>query len=280
MPDPTTAIALLLLVAFAEASPYVRLPIGLLLAIALLATDAVLLPIALIGAAGVMLARLSLALGARRGRDRLAAASPAVQARRAAMQRQLSGSPAYARMTFLLAAMPGMPAGFIFPLLGAMRAPLWPALLGTLAGRTPLLALTAAIFTWLGRAISDGDEQAALTLGVMAMLLLVFRSVSLIDFQHRTETGKWRLRDPDEHAARMATMFGGPADGAAGRGGGWSATWPPREAGAGRGAGDDDDHDIVEGELLGEELDGEGLDGDEPSGDEPPASLPPGGGAH
>ena len=257
MPDPSTAIALLALVAIAEASPYVRLPLGLLLAIALLATDSELLPIALIGAAGVMVARLSLALGARRGRDRLGAGSPELQARRAAMQRQLSSSPAYARMTFLLAAMPAMPAGFIFPMLGAMRAPLLPAMLGTLVGRTPVLALTAAVFAWLGRVVSDGDDQAALTLGILAMFLLVFRSISLVDFQHRAETGKWRLRDPDEHAARMAAMFSGPAGGTG--------------FGTDPGAPADDDHDVVEGELLGEELEGE-----DSGSDEPPASLPPG----
>jgi membrane protein YqaA with SNARE-associated domain len=257
MPDPTTAVALLLLIAFAESSPYVRLPLGLLLAIALLATGSELLPVALIGAAGVMLARLSLALTARRGRDRLAAASPAMRARREAMQRHLSGSPAYARMTFLLAAMPFMPARFIFPMLGAMRAPLWPALLGTIIGRTPVLALTAAVFTWLGRLVSDNDEEAALVLGALAMFMLLFRTVSLIDFEHRAETGRWRLCDPDEQVVNMTTMFGPDA------GSDVPGSWPPRP--------EAHDDDVVEGEVLGEEVEGD----DQPD-DEPPASLPSG----
>lgn len=181
MPDPSATVALLALVALVEASPLVRLPIGLLLAIALLAADAQLLPVALIGAAGVALARLWLAITARRGRDRSRPSSAAARARREAMRRQLAGSPAYARMTFVLAAMPPVPASFLFPLLGAMRAPLWPALAGTLVGRTPLLALTTAIFAWLGRLGGGGDDEAALALGILAAVLLAVRTVGLVD---------------------------------------------------------------------------------------------------
>jgi hypothetical protein len=165
------------------------------------------------------------------------------------MQRQLSGSPAYARLTFMLAAMPFMPAGFIFPLLGAMRAPLWPALLGTVVGRTPVLALTAAFFTWIGRLVSTSDDEAALTLGVLAMMLLAMRLVSLVDFAYRAETGRWRMRDPDANAVRVATMFGGPLD-----------DQDPRSDATEL----EDHHDIVEGELLGEESD-----------DDPPSSGEP-----
>lgn len=239
MPDPTVIVALLALVAFAEASPFVRLPLGLLLAVAMLADDLELLPVALIGAAGVMLARLSLSLSARRGRDRLSSADPAVRARRDAMQRHLSGSPAFVRTTFLLGAMPFMPANFIFPLLGAMRAPLWPALLGTIVGRTPALAFTAAIFAWLGRGVSENDDQAAVTLGFIAILMLLFRLAASIDWEHRAATGTFRLRNDDERAAQMAAMFGAPMAGGAG------------------GARQGDGHDIVEGELLGEEVEGD-----------------------
>lgn len=255
MPDPSVAIALLALVALVEATSWVRLPIGLLLAIALLASGAELLPVAMLGAAGVMIARLWLALDARRGRDRLGSSSPHIAARREAMRRQLSESPAYARMTFLLAALPAIPAGFIFPLLGAMRAPLWPALLGTLVGRTPLLALTSAVFAWLGRLGASTDQEGALTLGILAALLLAFRSLALVDWRHRAETGSFRLRDPDEHAARLTAMFGPRPHGA-------SAAGDPTARQEG--------HETVEGEVIGEETE------DEPSDDDdPPAALPP-----
>ncbi len=265
MPEPTVIAALILLVTLVEASPAIRIPVGLLLAIGLLASDSELLPIALLGAIGVMVARLGLALAARAGRDRLGAPSPAARAQRDALRDRLAGSPAYTRMTFMLAALPGVPAGFIFPMLGAMRAPLWPALAGTIVGRTPVLAITCAIFTWLGRAVSENDDQAVVTLGMLAVLLLVFRTIGRIDWRHRAETGKWRLRDADEQMVRMTTAFGSAADGDAG------ARVP---FGGAPGAGAPGDDDVLEGEVLGEEV----VD-DEDDDDDPPAALPPSGAA-
>ncbi|NLG26446.1 MAG: VTT domain-containing protein, partial [Chloroflexi bacterium] len=256
MPDPVNAIALVALVALLELSPLVRLPLGLVLAIGLLASDAELLPIALIGAMGVMLARLGMALAARGGHDRIGASSPAARQRREALRAHLASSPTYARMTFLMAALPGMPGTFLFPLLGAMRAPLWPALAGTIVGRLPVLAFTTAIFTWLARIGDGSDQDAALTLGVLAVLLLIIRSIGLVDWQHRRETGKWRLNDPDARMVQMTTMFG--SDGA-GSGAGGAAHRTPHHTDAGeQGVGDD----IIEGELVGEEIDGEDADPD------------------
>ena len=253
MPELSIAVALVLLVALVEASPAVRIPLGLLLAIGLLASDADLLPIALLGAIGVMLARLTLALSARAIRGRARPASPAAEARREAMRAQLAGSPAYTRMTFLLAALPGVPASFIFPLLGTMRTPLWPALAGTIVGRTPVLALTAALFTWLGRLVSENDDQAAVTLGMFAVLLFIFRTLGRIDWAHRSATGEWRLRDVDDRMMRMTTSFSS-APGA-------SPFDPPLDR-----YGDDE---VLEGEVLGEEVDD---DDDDPP---PPGALPP-----
>ncbi|MCW2925036.1 MAG: hypothetical protein JWM98_2440 [Thermoleophilia bacterium] len=262
MPDPSILVAVLLLVALVESSPLVRLPVGLLLAVALLASGADLLPIALVGAAGVTLARLGLALSARRGRDRASAASPLAQAQREALRARLSGSGAYTRITFSLAALPGIPPTFLFPLLGAMRAPLWPALAGTLVGRTPLLALTTAVFAWLGRIGDGSDSDAALSLGILALALLVFRTFGLVDWRHRAETGKFRMRDADAGAMRMTGMFSGP-----GAEGGGSAGWSRADVGVGH---DPADADIIEGEFLGEEAAGD----DDPD-DDPPPALPP-----
>lgn len=238
VPEPAVIAALVLLVALVEASPVVRIPVGLLLAIGLLASDSELLPIALLGAVGVMAARLALALGARAGRDRLGAATPAAKAQREALRAKLAGSPAYARMTFMLAALPGVPAGFIFPMLGAMRAPLWPALAGTIVGRTPLLAITCAFFAWLGRLVSDNDDQAVVTLGIIAVLIFVYRTIGRIDWRHRAETGEWRMRDADEHMVRMTRAF----DEGSGTGAGIGTTSPFSTG-----------EDVLEGEILGEE---------------------------
>lgn len=258
MPDPVVAIALLVLVALVEWSPAVRLPTGLLLAIGLLASSSELLPVAALGAVGVAAARVGMALAARRGRDRARPASPGVAAQRDALRTHLARSPAYARTTFTIAALPGVPSTFVFPLLGAMRAPLWPAIAGTMFGRLPVLALTAAAFAWLGRLVSENDTQAAITLAMFAIILLVVRTVARVDWEHRAATGEWRLSDPDEPLVRMTTRLGTQP-----------AAWP-------RGASDSpgDEGEVLEGELVGEdEVDDDGDD------DDPPAALPPTGAA-
>lgn len=254
MPDPVVASALVLLVLLVETSSAVRLPVGLLLAIGLLASSSELLPVATLGAVAVTAARLGLAIAARRGRERARPASPGLQAQREALRQHLARSPAYARTTFAIAALPGVPAGFVFPLLGAMRAPLWPAIAGTMFGRLPVLALTAAAFAWIGRLVSENDTQAAVTLGMFAIILLVVRTIGRIDWEHRASTGTWRMSDPDEPLVRMTTRFGGHPAGSAPAG----SDHPDHEG------------DVLEGELVGEEADDE---------DEPPSSLPPGGAA-
>ncbi|MCW2961082.1 MAG: hypothetical protein JWM25_998 [Thermoleophilia bacterium] len=247
MSDLATLGALFLLVLLVESSPAVRLPIGLLLAVGVLASEVELLPVVLVGALGVAIARLGLAMQARRGRDRAEKSSPGAQAQRAAIRQQLAGAPAYARITFLLAALPGVPSGFLFPLLGTMRTPLGPALSGTIVGRIPILAITTAVFTWLGGLLATEDRDAAVALGIFAVLLLVVRTIGQVDWQHRAQTGEWRMRDADEGALRMTSMFtagqGGPAAGSP-----FGAS-PFRAKPI-----DDSDEDIVEGELLGEEI--------------------------
>ncbi|MEO6866407.1 MAG: hypothetical protein ABI200_00120 [Gaiellales bacterium] len=249
MPDPTITIVLLALVALLELSPIVRLPVGLVLAIGLLAASAELLPVALIGAIGVVIARVGIALAARSGRDQIGAASPNARAYRETMRARLSNSPAFVRITFLLAALPGISGSFLFPLLGAMRVPLWPALLGTIVGRTPVLLITTAVFTWLGRLGNSTDQEGALTLGVLAGLLLILRSIGLVDWQHRRETGEWRLNDPDARAMQMTTILGGSSTGGQDPFGSSPFGRAPRDLQH------MDDDDVIEGELLGEELD-------------------------
>lgn len=233
MPDPIVAIIVVVLVALVESSGWIRVPLGLLLAICLLTSSADVLPIALLGALGVMLARLAMAVAARRGRDRLGAATPAARAQRDLLRAQLAGSPSYARMTFLISALPGVPASFLFPLLGAMRAPLWPALAGTLVGRVPALALTTGLFVWVGRWGDTPDRDAAILLAVLAAGMFLVRLIALVDWEHRAETGRFRFREAPSPAMRVSGMF---------------------EQGAAAAAPVEDDEDVVEGEILGEEL--------------------------
>lgn len=156
-----------------------------------------------------------------------------------------------------------MPATLLFPLLGSMQVPLGPAIVGTLVGRVPVLALTTALFAWLGRLGAADDAEAAFVLGVLAIVLLALRTVGRIDWQHRAETGSFRLRDADEHAARMTMMFGPDTPGD-----------QPGQSRSSVGIGQDpSDADMIEGELLGEEIiEDTPSDNDD---DQPPSALPP-----
>ncbi|MCW2973933.1 MAG: hypothetical protein JWN72_2206 [Thermoleophilia bacterium] len=251
MPDLPTAIALLALVALVESTPYVRIPIGLLLAIGVFADDTDVLPVVVIGSLAIALVRVGLALQARRGGDR--SVPPHVAAQRAALKARLADSSTYSRITFTLAALPGVPANFLFPLIGAMRAPLGPAFLGTLLGRIPWLAITTTLFVFLGRLGSESDRDAAISLTVLAALLLITGFLGLVDWAHRAQTGSWRLRDPN--AGRMTGMFTGGAAGPGGAGGfgGAGSPFGPGAFGDSR-AREDDDDDVIDGEVLGEEF--------------------------
>jgi hypothetical protein len=206
----------------------------------------------LVGAAGITLGRLAIALTARRGRDRSARTSPHMAAQRDALRARLADSPAYARITFVLAALPGVPASFLFPLIGAMRAPLLPALLGTLVGRLPILLITTTLFAWLGRLGATTDHDAAISLGILAALLLVFRLFGLVDWQHRSATGEWRMRDPDEAGSRITTIFtsGGRPGGGFGSFGGADG-FPHRGQPEAHHL---DDADVIDAEVLEEEI--------------------------
>jgi membrane protein YqaA with SNARE-associated domain len=256
MPDPATTLALLLVVALVESSRFVRVPIGLLLAIALLASGTELVWIALIGASGVAIGRIGLALQARFGLER--ALSDNARAQRAALGEQLKASKAYTRITFVMAALPGIPATFVFPLLGSMRGPLWPALLGTIAGRTPLLVLTTWIFQLIGEGFTSSTDEAVQLLGIVAVMLLIVRLLNQIDWAHREETGQWRMSDATPGVMRWATFSAGSAT---------VSHSTPTDFGA---------DDIVEGEIVGEEIVGEEQIGDSQAslveGDSPPAS--------
>lgn len=260
MPDLSVAVALFALVVLVEATPYIRVPIGLLLAIGMIADDAQLLPVVVIGSLGIAVARVGLALQARGGKER--AVPPHVAAQRAALRARLADSSTFSRITFSLAALPGVPANFLFPILGAMRAPLGPAFLGTLLGRLPWLVITTTLFGLLGTLGSDSDRDATITLGVLAVLLLITGTIGAIDWQHRSQTGEWRMRDQSN---RLTGMFTQPGAGA-GQGSpfgpgafGQGSPYDPRTR-----DGDLDDEDVIDGEVLGEEVEDD--DDDAPAG--------------
>lgn len=264
MPDPVLLPALLLVVALISWNPRPMVPIGAVLAIGLLLGDIALGPVALLGGFGVALAQVATAFAARRGRDR-AGTSPTARAQREALRARLSASGAFTRITFVMAALPGPTSKFLYPLLGAMRAPLFPAIAGTIVGRTLLYLLTTSLFVWLARGVDGTDRDAADFLIVLVLVFLLWRMIGWVDWRHRAATGEWRLRDVNA-SPLDARMFMGTSDPR----GTDDATTP----GAARTV---DDDDIVEGEILGEEVEDE--DQDQPSddgGSGSSASLPRG----
>lgn len=254
MPPSSVAVALLALVVLVESSARVRLPVGLLLAIAVLGAGTDPLAAILIGAGGATAARGWLALRGRRGRSTAGGQS---QLARRAMLERLGSSRAYARTTFLLGAMPAVPPTFSFPLLGSMRGSLWPALAGAFVGRVPVLAVTMFAFASIARFLAPDDATAARALALFAAALLLVRLLALLDRDHHARTGSWRLRDPSAPPDQVTSLLGGGARGRSQDGAPWSA-----------------DELVVEGELLGEDVDppDQAGGGEE---DEGPPTLPP-----
>lgn len=264
--DTTLAVGMascLVLTALVESSPRVRLPLGLLLAIVLLVSGLDLLPVVLLGALGGTLGRWLMAIDARRGREReRATRTPGMLEREQALRDRLAGSPAFGRLAFSTAALPFVPSSFLFSLLGAMRAPLAPALVGSLFGLVPMLAITTSIFRQVGLWLAgDSGTEPAVPLAIFAIVLLAFRSAALVDWDHHRNTGAWRMREPRTMFSRMGGARIGEVAGATGAHG--FGGDPARLGTDDRHEGDDGD--VIEGEVLGEELDAD-APGDQPGG--------------
>ena len=265
--DVAPALALVALTALVTFSPAARVPIGVLAAMYVIFEHASVSAGALLAAIGVTLARIGLALIARRpGHTRRRSA--AAQAREEAMSRWLATSPQFVRVSFLMGALPFVPSRVTFPMLGAIRAPLRWAVLGSLCGSVLVLSLTTWLFANLSVQVA-GRDQAAQLLGLSAITLVIVRLVGSIDGEAWRSERKLRLRE--EKPPFNMSMFGpGSSDGG---GGMWDT---------GRFRGSDDAHDnhrgssdaslrlddhgdaYYEGEVLGEEIVGDaGADDDD-----------------
>jgi hypothetical protein len=252
MPDPIIIAAMVLLTALLEWTPRRLVPIGAVLAVGVVLSDerdGAVGVMALLGAVGIALASIGAAFAARRGRTRQGI-SPFAQAQRDALRARLSSSGTFARLAFVMAALPGPTSKILYPLLGAMRAPLLPAIAGTIIGRTIILSITTGLFTLVARAVSIDDSGAAEFLVTAIVVLVIWRLIGSIDWEHRAKHGTWRLRDPE--ANRMTGMFVGGMPGAG---------FDPRTGSSHAHArlnDDDDSHvlegEIVEGDVLGEEI--------------------------
>lgn len=200
MPTLSVSVVLIVLVMLVETAPHLRIPTGLVLAIATTGSGAHLLPVTILGAIGVMLARLGVAL-----QSRNAAAHSGTPGLHTRLGASLTGLTQYRRATFLLAAAPGPGSSHLFRLIGAMGGSLGPALAGTLVGRIPVLLITTSMCAWIARAVTPNDATAALLLGVVVCIAIPVQLLAGIDWTHRTATGRWRMRPQGNDPSRWRT---------------------------------------------------------------------------
>lgn len=212
--DFALAIAIILLALMVSATPALGIPVGVVLGVYVLVADESVWLAAALGAAGVALGRLWLAVAARAGRR--SRRNPVARSHVEAVRQALTSNGRYRRAVFWAAATPLVPARFLWPLLGTIRAPLAPALAGVVLGQLPLLALTCGIAVAVARALTQGEDEAATLLGLAAILMMMFRLLGSIDWDHWRAHRRLRMR-PSGHGSRVSTFFGAPKGPGAGR---------------------------------------------------------------
>lgn len=182
----------------ATASPIARIPVGMLLAMFAITFRVPLLLAAALGATGATAGRWLLAS---RGRAASATSGGAGELH-AGIRGWLAQNHKYRATTFVAGATPFLPARIVFPLLGSMRAPIGPALAGSLVGQFLLLSVTTWVAATLARALTDGEQHAAWLLGGAAAAVLVVRVASGLDRDHWRSERRLRMRAPTDPVAR------------------------------------------------------------------------------
>lgn len=201
--DAAVIVAIALVAVLVSITPLVRVPLGLVLGIAVLGGHLGIATASLIGAAGVTAGRLWMSDAARRGRDtRL---SPSVRAERARLGGWLAHDPRFGWLTFLAGLVPMVPDWFVFPLLGRIGAPLRYAALGSLLGRWPLLALTTWLSVAVSRALTGSDDAAMGLLGAIGIVWALIGFLRRIDLEHLRATGRIRMNERAQKADERLT---------------------------------------------------------------------------
>lgn len=255
------------------ASPMLRLPVAVPLAMWSLSDGSDLRIVALGGSIGVTIGCAVLALGARGGRRPRTSGGAA-----RTLGDRLAKSSQYGSLTFSAGALPMIPPRVLFPLLGGLRLPMRYALVGTFVGRLWLFALTTWIVRGIARGLSDSDHQAAQGLAVFAIAWVVFGTLGRIDMDAWRTEHRFRLRSDDD--GRMTGMFGsfgagGPGGPGMGAGPGIGGPWAQGPF-ADPGAADDAPRDepLGDDEIEGVVLDDDEDDADDNRGDGPPPLRP------
>ena len=157
------------LLVFLVTTAYVgAVPTGALVGVYALVADQPVSHAALLGAGAITAGRVLLAITARKR----AIARGAGGQYRTAMQQSLASSGQFRKASFALGAFPVVPARLIFPLLGAIGAPLQWLAAGTLIGQFIIVSITTWISVGIARTFTSNDADAATFLGVVCALLV------------------------------------------------------------------------------------------------------------
>lgn len=197
---PTAAwVVLVLIVGAAAASPLQVLPVGVLVALFVLAWDAPQDWVALAAGASIAVGRLVMGMRARYTARHGSSATlrGAVAGARGANWRRHRKTLAWT--TFMAGAAPVLPARVVFPTLAMLGMPMGWAALGTFLSRTLLVTLTSTIALVLARAVTDDDEAALRTLATVAIVWIAIRFIRQVDWQRSgTERGLRLASDENE----------------------------------------------------------------------------------
>lgn len=248
--DLTTTVIVLVLTTIIGAGPTVGAPIGMIVAAWCLGSGTSIPDGALIGTAGLALGRCLIALST----WRRVAASTAPNDPIRTIGTWLRSHPSSRKAAFSAGTLPVVPGPALFRAVGTIGInPFWPAL-GTFIGRLPIVILSTWLFSSIARWFTTTDAQAARSLAFATIGIVVFRAVTTFDWGTSRTERRPRFRDHSSAGGRFGQFPGGAP---------WGHVEPGQE----------DDEDVIEGEVVGEEPDDSSPNG-HPGGRMD--SLPPG----
>lgn len=193
-------VVVCLLVLLVSSNPLVRMPIGAVVALAVLTGG---LDTRMAVAAAAIAVTVSRAAIGRAARTR--EASEMTPETTEALRSWLAANPAYGRTTFMAGAIPFIPGRVLFGLLGAMRFPLRWAIIGCMIGQLALIAISTTFMLAITDLLTADDTAAAQLLGTYAVLLVIVRLV--LGFDRETWRQQRRVRFRTEAEDRRIQVF-------------------------------------------------------------------------
>jgi hypothetical protein len=204
--NPAVLAAIFLLCVLVSAAPLARVPVSVILGIAVLDGSLDISEAALIGAIGATVGRLWIAMAARHGRTRFMGRDK--QAARQQLGGMLGRDPRFRMLTFFAGLVPFIPDWFVFPLLGRIGAPLRYAAAGSLFGRWLIYSVATWVAVGLARWATTSDHDAIVLLGVLGVLSTAIGFIRRVDMDHLRATGTVRVNERAQQSdQRLTAMF-------------------------------------------------------------------------